>query len=131
MKFITVCVLGMFLVMTACSRGSSTRAAPESGISGEERERYEDLAAARLKEFDLRFDGLDARLKGLDEASRNQLRVDIDELRARRESAERKFNDLRKVSEGSWQDLKSSLDHELDQLDLAYNVVAANNHGSD
>jgi hypothetical protein len=131
MKFITVCVLSLFLAMTACDRGVSTRAASDSGISDEERDRYEDRVAARLKEFDLRFDGLDARLKGLDEASQDQLRVDIDELRVRRELAERKFSDLRKVSEGSWLDLKSSLDQELDQLDLAYNVVAANNHGID
>jgi len=120
----------MFLTLTACDRDVSTRAAADSGVSKQERDRYEDRVAARLKEFDLRFDGLDARLKGLDEGAREQLRVDIDELRTRRKMVDQKFDDLRKVSAGSWMELRTALDMDLDQLESAYNVVAANNHGT-
>ena len=132
MKLITAClVLIMGLFMISCERGPATtaRAGSESDTAARDRRAYEDRVGARLKEFDLRFDGLDARLEGLDRASQDRLRVDIRELRDRRDALGQKLNDLHKVSDQSWQDVRSSLDRDLDRLEVAYNVVSANNHG--
>ena len=132
MKFITAClVLIMGLFMISCERSPATaRAGSESDQTfARERRAYEDRVAARLKEFDHRFDGLDARLEGLPRADQDHLRVDIQELRDRREALGQKLNDLHKVSDQSWQDVRGSLDRDLDQLEVAYNLVSANNNG--
>jgi hypothetical protein len=94
-----------------------------------ERDQYQDYVRGRLSEFEHRFDGLDARMKGLDDAAQQQLKTDIAELRNRKDVLDQKFKDLKGVSNESWQDVKSSLDRELDELEIAYNLVAANNHG--
>jgi hypothetical protein len=121
------------LVLAGCDRGPrSTRAAGGSeSVSVPDRDPYEDRVAARLREFDHRFDGLEARLKGLDRADQDHLRVDIDELRARKTALKEKLDDLRGVSDQSWLDIKAALDRDLDQLEIAYNLVSANNHGAE
>jgi hypothetical protein len=129
MKIFTIGFLAISLALAGCDRGPSrTSAAPES--AGIDRDDYEDYVDGRLKEFDLRFDGLEARRNGLNEVERNHFTIDINELRYRKEGLERKFDDMKSVSNDSWLDVKASLDRGLDQLELAYNVVAANNHGS-
>jgi hypothetical protein len=119
------------LVLAGCDRGpQSTRAAGETeNVSGPDRDAYEDRVDARLKEFDHRFDGLEARLKGLDRADREHLRVDIDELRARKAALKEKLDDLH--GDQSWLDVRASLDRDFDQLEIAYNLVSANNRGHD
>jgi hypothetical protein len=129
MRIFTTCLLAGALALSACDREPRrTSAAPEATV--EDRDRYEDYVEGRLREFELRFDGLEARMDGLIEADQDHLRVDIAELRDRKDALERKHDDLESVSMDSWLDVKASLDRGLDQLELAYNVVAANNHGS-
>ena len=124
-------VLALCLFIPACERGTrTTRAASESQfVSDQDRHAYEDRVDARLKEFEHRFDGLEARAKGLDRADQDHLRVDIQELRARKDALKQKLNDLHRVSDQSWLDVRASLDRDLDRLEVAYNVVSANNHG--
>jgi len=93
-----------------------------------ERDAYEDRVDARLSDLEHRFDGLEARMKGMDKASQERLRVDIDELRDRRDALEQKVNDLHKVSDQSWMDVKASLDRDLEQLESAYNAVSSHNN---
>ena len=88
---------------------------------------YEDRVEARLKDFEHRIDGLEARRKGLDKATQDRLQQDILELRDRKDAVEQKVRDLHKVSDQSWMDVKASLDRDIDQLEAAYNVVSANN----
>jgi len=128
MRIFTIGLLAVALALPACQRSSRTSAAPESLAA--ERESYEDAIAGRLKEFELRFDGLEARMKGLPKADQEHLKVDIAELRDRKDDLELKFKDLGKVSDESWRELRDSFDRSLDQLEMAYNVVAANNHGT-
>jgi phage terminase small subunit len=92
-----------------------------------ERDAYEDRVEARLADMEHRFDGLEARMKGLDKAAQERLQVDIDELRDRKDALEQKVDDLHKVSDQSWMDVKASLDRDLDQLESAYDVVSSNN----
>ena len=129
MKTAMIGLLSVCLLFGACQRGARTSASPED-TSKAERENYQALVQARLKEFDHRFDGLEARMKGLPEPDRQRLKTDIAELRDRKDALQDKFNDLKGVSIESWRDLKSAMDRGLDQLELAYNVVAANNYGS-
>ncbi len=98
-------------------------------LAEDQRDQYQDYVQGRLKEFDYRFDGLEARMKGLNKADQERLKTDIAELRDRKEGLERKFTDLKRVSDESWLDVRSSLERELNELDTAYNLVAANNHG--
>jgi chromosome segregation ATPase len=128
MKTVMIGLFSVCLLFGACQRSARTSASPED-ISKAERENYQALVQARLNEFDHRFDGLEARMKGLPEADRQRLKTDIAELRDRKDTLQHKFKDLKGVSVESWRDLKSSMDHGLDQLELAYNVVAANNYG--
>ena len=93
-----------------------------------ERDAYEDRVEARLADLEHRFDGLEARMKGLDKASQERMRVDIDELRDRKDALEQKVGDLQKVSDQSWMDVKASLDRDLEELEHAYNVVSSNNN---
>ena len=67
--------------------------------------------------------------EGLPEPDRERLKTDITELRDRKDALQHKFKDLKGVSIESWRDLKASMDRGLDQLELAYNVVAAHNLG--
>jgi hypothetical protein len=128
MKFITVVMAFLLLFATACNRGPrTTRAASEAEISAHERDMYQDRVDARLKDFDHRIDGLEARRKGLDKATQDRLGQDIAELRDRRDALGQKAKDLHKVSDQSWMDLKASLDREIEQLEAAYNAVSANN----
>src|SRR5204863_3190416 len=107
-------------------------AAPERTVTTRDaRAAYQDLVRGRLNEFDHRFDGLEARMRGLSRAEQERLRIDIAELRDRKAALEKKFKDLQDVSNESWLDLKASLDRGLDQLEVAYNVVAANNNGAE
>jgi hypothetical protein len=132
MKALVISLLGLSLILPACERGRTTRAAGEYQADRDfDRDSYENFVRARLEEFELRFDGLEARMKGLHRGAQERLQVDLEELRGRKEALEQKFNDLRKVSSESWLDLKASMDRELERLELAYNVVSANNHGAD
>ena len=88
---------------------------------------YEDRVEARLKEFAHRIDGLEARRKGLNRVQQERLQFDIDELRDRKDALKRKLDDLHKVSDQSWMDVKASLDRDLDQFEAAYNLVSDNN----
>jgi hypothetical protein len=130
MKIAAIVVLVLSLGFSACDRSPrTTSAAPERTLAAE-RDAYQDMVRARLAEFDHRFDGLEARMKGLAPSEQEHLKIDIAELRDRRDALERKYDDMKKVSLESWRDLKASTDRSMDQLELAYNVVAANNHGA-
>ena len=130
MKILTTCVLAGCLALSACDREPRrVSAAPERSVTAE-RDQYQDYVGGRLREFELRFDGLEARMRGLSRADEDHLRLDIAELRDRKDALERKFDDLRDVSIESWLDVKGSLDRQMDDLEIAYNVVAANNHGA-
>ena len=129
MKTALIGLLSAYLLFGACQRSARTSASPEE-MSKAERDDYQALVQARLKEFDHRFDGLEARMKGLPEPERQRLKTDIAELRARKDGLQNKFKDLQGVSIESWRDLQASMDRGLDSLELAYNVVAANNFGN-
>jgi hypothetical protein len=129
MKTAMIGLLSVCLLFGACQRSARTSASPEEA-SKAERDDYQALVQARLNEFDHRFDGLEARMKGLPETERQRLKTDIAELRDRKDALQHKFKDLKGVSFESWRDLKASMDRGLDQLELAYNVVAANNFGA-
>jgi len=130
MKTLAICLLTFCMAFSACDRTPrSTSAAPERSAAAE-RNAYQDLVKARLSEFDHRFDGLEARMKGLSKPEQEHLKIDINELRGRRDALERKYKDMKDVSAESWRDLKGSMDRAMDQLEVAYNVVAANNHSS-
>jgi len=128
MKTAMIGLLSVCLLFGACQRSARTSASPEE-MSKAERSDYQAMVQARLNEFDHRFDGLEARMKGLPEADRERLKTDITELRDRKDGLEHKFKDLKAVSIESWRDLKAPMDRGLDQLELAYNVVAAHNFG--
>jgi len=128
MKTAMIGLLSVCLLFGACQRSARTSASPEE-MSKAERNDYQAMVQARLNEFDHRFDGLEARLKGLPETDRERLKTDITELRDRKDALQHKFKDLKGVSIESWRDLKASMDRGLDQLELAYNVVAAHNLG--
>ena len=123
-----MCVLATCWMFSACERSSRTNAAPERAAAVE-RDRYQNLVRGRLDDFDHRFDGLEARAKGLTKPEQERLKTDIAELRDRKAALERKYKDMKSVSDQSWRDIKASLDKEMDQLELAYNLVAANNQG--
>jgi hypothetical protein len=128
MKSLSALLLFLFVFATACDRGPrTTRAATDAEVSARERDMYEDRIEARLDDLEYRFDGLEARRKGLDKAAQERLQVDIDELRDRKDALEEKVDDLHKVSDQSWLDIKASLDGDLDELEAAYNLVSANN----
>jgi hypothetical protein len=88
---------------------------------------YQDRVEARLKDFDHRIDGLEARRKGLDKATQDRLQQDIAELRDRKDALNEKLRDLRKVSDQSWMDVRTSMDRDIERLEAAYNVVSENN----
>ena len=128
MKTAMIGLLSVCLLFGACQRSARTSASPEE-MSKAERNDYQAMVQARLNEFDHRFDGLEARLKGLPAPDRERLKTDITELRDRKDALQHKFKDLKGVSIESWRDLKASMDRGLNQLELAYNVVAAHNLG--
>ena len=128
MKLITALMACLLLFVSACDRGPrTTRAASDAELAAHDRGMYQDRVEARLKDFDHRIDGLEARRKGLDKPTQDRLQQDIAELRDRKEALDEKLRDLHKVSDQSWMDVKASLDRDIEQLEAAYNVVSANN----
>jgi C4-dicarboxylate-specific signal transduction histidine kinase len=128
MKLITALLACLLVFASACDRGPrTTRAASDSELARHDRDMYEDRVEARLNDFEHRIDGLEARRKGLDKATQDRLDQDIAELRDRKDALDQKVSDLHKVSDQSWLDVKASLDRDLEQLEQAYSVVAANN----
>ena len=128
MKLMTAFMACLLLFASACDRGPrTTRAASEAELSAHDRAMYETRVEARLKDFDHRIDGLEARRKGLDKATQDRLQQDIAELRDRRDALEEKVRDLHKVSDQSWMDVKASLDRDIERLEAAYSAVSENN----
>lgn len=127
MRFISMFALSACLLFSGCDRGPRVSRAAYEDTVRLDRENYEKQVRGLLKDLDYRFDGLEERAKGLDPAGRDKLRRDVAELRDRKAVIEKKFDDLRKVSDESWLDVKTSLDRDIDQLEIAYNLVAANN----
>ena len=66
MRIATICLLAGCLMSVSCERNPRANAAPEKAAAAE-RDHYQDVVGGRLKDFDHRFDGLDARAKGLSE----------------------------------------------------------------
>src|SRR5262245_35233564 len=130
MKIVTTLFLTACLSLSACDRHPRTASAASEQALKAARDQYQDYVQGRLKEFAYRFDGLEARKRGLGKADQEELKLDISELRDRRGVLEKRYDDMKGVSDESWPDLKSSLDRELDDLEVAYNIVAANNHGA-
>ncbi len=127
-KISFACLMLVALLAAGCERQPTARAGGDHDLSFDrERQAYENHVEGRLQEFEHRFEGLEARLKGLDRKAHERLRVDIDELRARKDALEEKLNDLNKVSDHSWPEVKASLDRELGELETAYSLVSANN----
>ena len=128
MKLMTVLIASLLLFASACNREPrTTRAASEAELAAHDRSMYQDRVEARLKDFDHRIDGLEARSKGLDKATQDRLRQDIAELRDRKDALDEKLRDLHKVSDQSWMDVKVSMDRDIEQLEEAYNIVSENN----
>src|SRR4029078_646002 len=128
MKLITAFMACLLLFASACDRGPrTTRAASDAELAAQDRAMYQDRGEARLKDFYPRIEGLEARRKGLDKATQDRLQQDIAELRDRKDALNEKLRDLRKVSDQSWTDVKTSMDRDIERLEAAYNVVSENN----
>src|SRR5213075_302714 len=112
MRIATALLLSACLAFPACQRSSNTNAAPEKIVVAE-RGRTEALIQGRLDDFDHRFDGLEARMKGMTKADQERLKTDIAELRQRKDGLERKFKYMKGVSDQSWRELKESVNHDL------------------
>src|SRR5437868_2852400 len=105
MKIFLTTLLAVCLFLPACERDPRVSANRDRSVTTrDQRDAYQDLVRARLNEFDHRFDGLDARMRGLSRAEQERLRIDIAELRDRKAGLEKKFNDLKDVSNESWLD---------------------------
>jgi peptidoglycan hydrolase CwlO-like protein len=127
-KFIYPMLLALALVFPACSRTDNDRvraASPNPQQQKQERDDYVKAMNAKLKEFDDKLDGLDARANALSGTERDSFKKSIDGLHNQRDEVAKKLDDLKKVSVDSWMSMKSDVDNAMANLDRSYAQVSS------
>jgi hypothetical protein len=129
-KFIYPMLLALALVFPACNRTDEDRvraASPNPEQQKMERDDYVKAMDAKLKEFDDKLDGLDARAKAMTGTTRDAFKKQIDSLHDQRAAVARKLDDLKKVSPDSWMSVKPEVDNAMANLERSYAQVSATN----
>ena len=128
MKFIYPMLLTLALIFPACSRTDNDRvraASPNPQQQKQERDDYVNAMNAKLKEFDDKLDGLDARANAMSGTAKDDFKKSIDSLHNQRDEVAEKLDDLKKVSADSWMSLKSDADNAMANLDRSYAQVSS------
>ena len=125
-------ILAILLFVPACNRNtpSTTRAASEQGAPSNtdlqrQRDEYVKTVEAKLKEFDQKIDGLEARGSQMKEPEKKNFTNAIDQLKEQRKTVVRKLDDLKKVNVESWTNMKGSVDSALSELERSYQTVSS------
>jgi peptidoglycan hydrolase CwlO-like protein len=121
-------VISLSAFMSAC--GTREEPPPKNGSSGalevitdaalQEKEAYQKRVESELNEFDARIDDLKAKAERLGPEARAALDKDIDELRTKREGAQKMLLDLKSARGKAWDEAKSKLDAAIDDLKRTY-----------
>lgn len=85
-----------------------------------EKQAYEKKIQAQLDEWSVEIDRLKAKAEGLEADAQLEYHKRIDELRAMRETASERLDELRKSGDDSWEDLKGGVDEAWTQLEAAF-----------
>jgi hypothetical protein len=121
-------VLALALLFPGCSRTDNDRvraAPPNPQQQKQERDDYVTAMNAKLKEFDDKLDGLDARANAMSGTAKDDFKKSIDGLHKHRDQVAEKLDDLKKVSADSWMLLKSDVDNAMANLDRSYAEVSS------
>ncbi len=86
---------------------------------GEKRDAYLAKLKTRLDEWNADINKLEAKASQLNEESKAQYRIQIENLRTKRTELEQKISDLRKASEEAWTDVKGGVEGARKALDEA------------
>ena len=128
MKPIYAMFLAIVLVLPACNRDRVRASSDERSTSDavkQQRDDYVSSMEAKLKEFDQKFDGLDARAGALSGPAKKGFEDAVDGLRDQRKAVSRKLDDLKSVSLDSWMQLKGEVDAAVASLERSYEQVSA------
>ena len=96
MKFIYPMLLALALIFPACSRTDNDRvraASPNPQQQKQERDDYVNAMDAKLKEFDDKLDGLDARANAMSGTAKDSFKKSIDALHNQRDEVAKKLDD--------------------------------------
>jgi hypothetical protein len=121
-------LLALALIFPACNRTDNDRvraAAPNPQQQKQERDDYVNAMNAKLKEFDDKLDGLDARANAMSGTAKDDFKKSIDGLHNQRDQVAEKLDDLKKVSADSWMSIKSDVDTAMANLDRSYAQVSS------
>jgi len=85
----------------------------------EDKDAYIQKLHARLDEWNAEIDKLKAKADKAEAESRIEFQKQIENLRQRRQEAEKKVDEVRAAGEGAWEDLKSGVQLAWDAMEQA------------
>jgi hypothetical protein len=127
-KFIYPMLLALALTFPACNRTDNDRvraASPNPEQLKQDRDDYVKAMDAKLKEFDDKLDGLDARANAMTGTARDEFKKSIDVLHDQRDAVAKKLDDVKKVSVDSWMSMKPEVDNAMASLERSYAQISA------
>lgn len=89
------------------------------------KEAYEKKMQARLDEWSAEIDVLKAKADKAKANARVEYSKQVEELKIKKQAASVKLAELRKASDGAWEDLKTGLESAWDSLEKAVKSAAS------
>jgi chromosome segregation ATPase len=89
-----------------------------------DRDQYIEKMKARLDEWNAELAKLEARARSAEADMRMQYDRQIEELRNRRDEAEKRFRELRAAGEESWERLRKGMETAWDEMSRAFRDAA-------
>ena len=81
-----------------------------------EREEYIDSLAAKLKEWNAEIEKLEAKARKAGAESSKEISKEIQNLRARKNKAEYKLDDLKETGKASWKELQAETEDAVEDI---------------
>jgi hypothetical protein len=124
-------IFAILLLLPACNRNNTAARADTEAESTaranmeRQRDDYVTTVNAKLDEFDKKVDGLDERTAAMKDATKQNFKNEIGQLRDQRKMVAQKLDDLKKVSIDTWTTVKGDVDLALADLERSYETTSA------
>jgi hypothetical protein len=92
------------------------------------KEAYQEKIEAQLKEWSARLQELKAKADKATADAKIEMEKHIEELRAKKEAAQHKLNDIKTAGADSWEALKSGSEKTLEEMKKTWDRVKARFH---
>ena len=127
MKRLAGVIIMALMFWPGCSseqRAAKRNDPSEAETAKQERQMYQDRAAAKLRELDQEIEALNKEIGSQSRVDRKQLDRETADLERKREAAHQQIKELEGSSQAAWGDMKAGIDAALRDLETAYHQAA-------